>query len=87
MSDLHRISMLSDCRARVRAMLCGATEADMHAFDVLVARDCVVTDDGAAHPELVAWVQRIIDRGEGGAVAVPVLPVPKTGPVGAEVVL
>ena len=86
MSDKTRIYLIAAYRARIRAALWQATEADMQGFDALVARDCVVTDDGAAHPEMVAWVQRIIDRDAGGAVAVPVVPVPKTGPVGAEVV-
>lgn len=86
MSDLITFSMMRDMRAKVRACLPMASDADMAGFEALVARDCVVTDDGAAHPELVAWVQRIIDR-DSGAVAVPVLPVPKTGPAGAEVAL
>ena len=85
MSDLIRFSMMGAMRAKVRAVLRGATDSDMDAFDVLVARDCVVTDDGEPHPELVAWVQRILDRRAGGAVAVPVVPKPVTGPVGAEV--
>jgi hypothetical protein len=85
MSDKHRTYLMGEYRSRVRAVMRGATEADMDAFDALVVRDCVVTDDGAPHPKLVAWVQRIIDRNMGGAVAVPVVPTPKTGPVGAEV--
>lgn len=87
MSDKSRFYLIGAYRARVRAVLRGTTDADMAGFEALVGQDCVVTDDGAAHPELVVWVQRIIDRDAGGAVAVPVVPVPKTGPAGAEVVL
>lgn len=39
------------------------------------------------NPELMAWVQRILDRDAPGAMAVPVRPVPSKGPAGAEVVL
>jgi hypothetical protein len=67
------------------AILPGVTRADLEAFEVLVVRDCVIADDGAPHPELVAWVQAILDRRAGGAVCVPVVPVPKTDPAGAEV--
>ncbi len=85
MSDVFRFSVMGDIRAKVRAVMRRASDADMQAFDVLLARDCVVTDGGSPHPELVAWVQRILDRDAGDAVAVPVLPVPKTGPAGAMV--
>ena len=85
MSERITFSMMTDMRAKVRAALPMARDADMAGFDVLVTRDCVVTDDGAPHPELVAWVQRILDRDAGDAVMVPVRPVPSTGPAGAEV--
>lgn len=85
MSDVFRFSVMSDVRARVRAVLRGATEADMDAFEILLARDCMVTDDGQPHPELVAWVQRILDQGAGDAIAIPIVPKPVTGPAGAMV--
>jgi hypothetical protein len=87
MSDLLRLSLIAEYRARVRALVPMARDADMADFDALLARDCVIRDDGAAHPELVDWVRRIIDRDAGGIVAMPVVPVPKTGPAGAEVAL
>lgn len=87
MSDRIRFSLVAECRAKVRAVLPMASDADMAGFDALLVRDCIVTDDGEPHSELVAWVQRILNRSAGGAVAVPVCPVPKTGPAGAQVVL
>lgn len=84
--DIFRMSLRSDFRDRLRRVLPGVTEADLASFDVLVVRDCLATDDGLPHPELVAWVTAILRRGEDGAVAVPVRPVPGKGPVGAEVV-
>lgn len=86
MSDVFRISLRGNFRDRLRATLPGASADDLAAFDVLLARDCVVADDGSPHPELVAWVQAILDRDAGDAVPAPVRPVPKTGPAGAEVV-
>ena len=84
MSDVLRLSLLGDFRTRVQHCLPGVTDADMAAFDALLARDCVVTDDGGPHVELVAWVQRILDR-RGGAEPVPaVVPVrPLPAPTGA----
>jgi glutathione S-transferase len=87
MSDRIRFSLIAECRDKVRAVLPMASAADMAGFDALLVRDCIVTDDGEPHPELVAWVQRILDRDAGGALAVPVSPVPKVGPAAAEVVL
>jgi len=83
--EILRFSLAGDFRDRLRRVLPGVTEADFAAFDVLVVRDCLVGDDGGAHPELVAWVEAILRRDEGGAVAVPVRPVPSKGPAGAEV--
>lgn len=83
--DILRISLQQDYRARVRSVLPMASDTDMAGFDALLARDCVVADDGGPHPELLAWVRRILDRGAGSAVAVPVRPVPSKGPAGAEV--
>lgn len=85
MSDILRFSLRDQFLAKLRATLPGLTLADLDAFDALVVRDCLLTDDGAPHPDLVAWVQAILRRGNGGAVPAPVRPVPKTGPVGAEV--
>lgn len=87
MSEILRISLMSDYRSRVRSVLPMASDADMREFDALWARDCVVAADGGPHPELMAWVQRILDRDAPGAMAVPVRPVPSKGPAGAEVVL
>lgn len=86
MSDIIRFSLRDDVLAKLRATLPSLTSADLDAFDALVAQDHLVTDDGAPHSALVAWVQRILDRRSGGAVPVPVSPVPKTGPAGVEVV-
>jgi glutathione S-transferase len=88
MSDRNIYSAPPDFLARLRAILPGMTRADLEAFEALVVQDCVIADDGGAHPELVAWVQRILDRRAGGAVPVPVPvgPFPKTGPAAAEVV-
>lgn len=86
MSDRNIYSAPPDFLPRLQAILPGMTRADLNAFEVLVVRDCVIADDGGAHPELVAWVQRILDRDAGDAIAVPVRPVPGKGPVGAEVV-
>lgn len=87
MSNLSRFSAPPDFLPRMQAILLGMTRADLEAFEVLVVRDCVIADGGGPHPELVAWVQRILDRRAGGAVPVPVPvgPVPKTGPAAAEV--
>jgi len=85
MSDILRFSLRGEVLAKLRSTLPGVTAADLDAFDALVLRDCLLTDDGMPHPELVAWVQAILRRG-GGEVSVPVLPVPKMGPAGAEVV-
>lgn len=85
MTDVFRFALTGDFQARLIAVLPGLTRSDLEAFSVLVVRDCLIGDDGGPHPELLAWVQRILDRRAGGAVAVPVVPVPKTGPAGAEV--
>jgi hypothetical protein len=87
MSDVIRFSLRGEFLAKLRATLPGVTLTDLDAFDALVVRDCLLTDDGAPHPELVAWVQAILRRGNGGVVPAPVHPVPKMGPAGAEVVL
>lgn len=79
MSDLIRLSLCGDFRARIRKTLPGVTDADLPVLDGLLARDCLVTDDGAPHPALVAWVQAILDRrgGAAGVMAdVPQKPVP-----------
>lgn len=83
--EILRFSLTGDFRDRLRRVLPGLNDADFAAFGVLVARDCLVGDDGGPHPELVAWVEAILRRGEGGAVPVPVRPVPMKGPAGAEV--
>lgn len=83
--EILRFSLASDFRDRLRRVLPGVTEAEMAALDALITRDCLLTDEGLPHPELVAWVTAILRRGEDGAVAVPVRPVPGKGPVGAEV--
>ncbi len=79
MSDLIRIGLIGEFRARVLQIVPDATPADMAAFEALVARDCLVDDAGLPHPELVAWVQAILSRrggAEGVAAVVPVKPVP-----------
>lgn len=85
MSDILRFSLRDQFLAKLRDALPGVTLADLEAFDALVVRDCLLTDDGKPHPELVAWVRRILDRDAGQAAPVPVRPVPQTGPAGAEV--
>lgn len=87
MSDLIRFSLRGVVLDKLRLILPGVTAADLDAFDALVVRDCLLTDDGAAHPEMVAWVQSILRRGGGGEVSAPVRPVPKMGPTAAEVVV
>jgi hypothetical protein len=72
MSDVFRFGLNGDFRDRLRRCLPGVTDADLQAFEALLARDCIVTDDGAPHVELVAWVQHILDR-RGGAEPVPAL--------------
>jgi hypothetical protein len=79
MSDLIRIGLIGEFRARVLRIVPDATPEDMTAFEALVARDCLVDDKGAPHPELVAWVQAILSRRGGAesvAAVVPVKPVP-----------
>lgn len=83
--EILRISLRGEFRAGLRLVLPQVTEADLEAFEALLARDCVVADDGAPHPDLVAWVERILNRGAPDALAVPVRPVPSKGPAGAEV--
>lgn len=87
MSDVIRFGLRGEFLSKLRSTLPGVTLADLDVFDALVVRDCLLTDDGAPHPELVAWVQRILRRDGGGEVSAPVHPVPKMGPAGAEVVL
>lgn len=87
MSERISFSLRAEVLARLRAILPGMTAADLHAFDALVVRDCLLTDDGRPHPELVAWVEAILRRGGGGEVSAPVRPVPKMGPAAAEVVV
>lgn len=86
MSDIILFSLRDEFLARMRGILPGITGTDLAALDVLVLRDCLLADDGSPHPDLVAWVQRILDRDAGQAVPASVRPVPKTGPAGAEVV-
>ena len=85
MSDLHRFGIVGDFRARIARVLPGVTVADLAALDLLIARDRLISDAGAAHPDLMAWVQRILDRDLPGAAAVPVVPAPKPDLHGAEV--
>jgi hypothetical protein len=87
MSDVIRFGLRGEFLSKLRATLPGVTLADLDVFDALVVRDCLLTDDGKPHPELVAWVEAILRRGDGGAVPAPVHPLPKMGPAGAEVVL
>lgn len=86
MSDIIRFTLRDEFLARMRGILPGITSSDLEALDVLVVRDCLLTDDGSPHPELLVWVHRILDRDAGQAVPASVRPVPKTGPAGAEVV-
>jgi hypothetical protein len=84
MSDLIRLSLCHDFRARIRRTLPGVMDADLVVLDGLLARDCMVGDDGAPHPALVAWVQAILDR-RGGAAGVKADVPPKPVPGGAGV--
>lgn len=84
MSDRLRMFLAGDFQARLAAVLPGLTRTDLEAFGVLVVRDGLVTDDGAAHADLVAWVQRSLDRrgrADGVPAVVPVRPLP--APAGA----
>ncbi len=85
MSDLHRLSLAGDFRARIQRVLPGARETDFAALTVMIEADKLVSDAGDPHPAFVNWVAGILDRDAGEAMAVPVVPRPKTGPAGAEV--
>ena len=89
MSDLFRFTIRSDYRAEILKIVPDALPVELQVLDVLVATDRMVADDGGPHPALVNWLAAIFDRRDGrdgAAVAVPVVPAPKTGPAGAEVV-
>lgn len=87
MSDLIRLSLSADFRAQIRRTLPGLTDSDLMDLEVLMVRDCLVTDDGAPHPALVAWVQAILARRGGAAgVMADVPPKPVPGEAGAQVV-
>ncbi len=87
MSDLIRLSLNADFRAQIRRTLPGLTDSDLVNLEVLLVRDCLVTDDGAPHPALVALVQAILDR-RGGAAGVMADVPPKLVPgrAGAQLV-
>lgn len=85
MSDLCRLSLRGDFRARIVTVLPGASMADLGVLDQLIAGDRLIDDDGAPHPDLLRWVQRILDRDADGAMAGPIVPRPITGPAMAEV--
>lgn len=84
MSDMIRIGVASDHRVRLARCLPRVTAADLDEFDRLIVADSVLTDAGAPHPALLAWVSGILRR-RGGAEPVPaVLPVaPRPAPAGA----
>lgn len=79
MSDLIRLRLVGDFKARVLAVVPGA-RAHLAALDALIAEDRFVTDDGLAHADLVAWVETVQGRGPASD-AVPVVG-PVVGPVG-----
>ena len=87
MSDKITFSVPSDLRQRISARLPGATDVDFAALAILIAVQKFITDDGAAHPAFINWVDGIIERdgGEAGAMidAPPPRPVPHSGFVGA----
>jgi hypothetical protein len=84
MSEMQRFGLRADYCAAILRSLPDATRADLDAFDRLVASDRLIGDDGAAHADLVAWVQAILDRRSGAAGAVAVVPVkPVPGSAGA----
>lgn len=74
-----------DMVSRIRRVLPGARDADFAALAVMIDADKLLTAEGAAHPAFVNWVAGILDRDAGEPMAVPVVPMPKTGPAGAEV--
>lgn len=59
MSILARFALPPDYRAQLAAMFPGVTAAQLMRFDELVATDRLITDDGAAHPALAAWVRTV----------------------------
>jgi hypothetical protein len=85
MSNRVVFAMVSDFQARIAKVLPGVSPEDLEGLARLVLADRLLGDDGSAHPDLVAWVRRILDRDAGQAAPVLPAPVPKTGPVGAEV--
>jgi hypothetical protein len=62
MSDLIRFALSGDYSARIRRLWPSATDVDMAELDGLIATGRLVDGDGGPHGELVAWVQRIMDR-------------------------
>lgn len=62
MSDLIRVSILSNYRAQLVAMLPRLTAAQLMRFDDLVASDRVVADDGEPHPALEQWVAGVVSQ-------------------------
>jgi hypothetical protein len=62
MSNLIRFALSGDYRARIKRLWPSATDADMADLDGLIATGRLIGADGGPHGELVAWVQRIMDR-------------------------
>jgi hypothetical protein len=80
MSDLIRLSLLSDYRARLVAMFPRVTAAQLMRFDDLVATDRLVTDDGAPHRALEDWLHAVIGDAPPEAVLAGLPPAPKPVP-------
>jgi hypothetical protein len=69
MSDLIRLALPVDYADRIAAMVRRLSVPARVALDDLIARDLLVTDDGAPQPEFVAWVARLLAGGFDGDAA------------------
>lgn len=59
MSDLIRVSILSNYRAQLVAMFPKLTAAQMMRFDDLVATDRLIADDLQPHRAFLDWLQAV----------------------------
>lgn len=80
MSDLIRVSILSNYRAQLVAMLPRLTAAQLMRFDDLVATDRFVTDDLQPHPAFLGWLQAVIGKEPPEAVLAGLPPAPRPVP-------
>lgn len=57
--NITRLLLLTDWRARVRAVLPRISEAKLDAIGALIAADRFVAGDGSAHPDLAALLAEV----------------------------